>query len=168
MLLPTSSVYCKTERQQSINDFRPSVLENQGAMRLQWSTIVLLAAFLGKYAYNTIVTISQNERQPSVNTLWAGILDNLTGMEHRYTTMNLSTACICKNASDDIASASYSWAPMVRHGSESYTTINFIMLFLNGVLRGQLLQFVLLFSLTNMHAMSYWFDYFPYSCRVNS
>jgi len=83
-MVPTTSPLCpKNERQQSVNDFRPSILENQGAMRPQRSTIVLLAAFLGKYAYDKIVTMSQNERQRSINDLCAGILDNLTGMEHR-------------------------------------------------------------------------------------
>jgi len=41
------------------------------------------------------------------------------------------------------------------------------MLSLNGVLRGHSLQSVLVFNFTNMHAMSYWSDYFPCSCRVN-
>jgi len=51
------------------------------AMRPQRSTIVLSAAFLGKYANDKIVTMSQNERQQRVNDLCAGILDNLTGVE---------------------------------------------------------------------------------------
>jgi len=41
------------------------------------------------------------------------------------------------------------------------------MLFPNGVCRGQSLQSVLLFNFTNMHAMSYWSEYFPCSCRVS-
>jgi len=41
------------------------------------------------------------------------------------------------------------------------------MRFPNGVLCGQSLQSVLVFNFTNMHAMSYWSDYFPCSCRVN-
>jgi len=69
--------------------------------------------------------------------------------------MNLLSAFIGKNESDDIASASYNWAPTVRQGSKCYTAINCIMLFLNGVLRGQSLQFVLVFNFTNMDAMSY-------------
>jgi len=56
---------------------------------------------------------------------------------------------------------------MVRQGSERYTAINCIMLFLNGVFRGQSLQSVLVFDFTNVHAMSYWSDYLPCSCRVN-
>jgi len=83
-MLSTSSSLCpNNERQRSVNDFRPSILENQGAMRPQWSTIVQLAAFVGKYGYNKIVTISQIERQWSVNDLCAGISDILTGMERR-------------------------------------------------------------------------------------
>ena len=129
--------------------------------------MVLSAAFLGKYAKDKIVTMSQNEPQRSVNDLCAGILDNLTGMKSRLTTMILSTACIAKNASDDIASASYNSAPTVHQGSKCYTAMNWIMPFPNGVLRGQSLQSVLVFNFTNMHAMSYWSDYFPCSCRVN-
>jgi len=78
MLSTTSSLYPKNERQWRVNDFRPSIFENQGAMRPRRSTIVLLAAFLGIYAYGKIVTMSQNEHQRSVNDLCAGILDNLT------------------------------------------------------------------------------------------
>jgi len=81
--------------------------------------------------------------------------------------MNLSAAFVGKNGTDDIASTSYNWAPTVRQGSERYTAINCIMLFLNGVLRGQSLQSVLVFNFTNMHAMSYWSDYIPCSSRVN-
>ena len=111
--------------------------------------------------------MSQNEHQRSVNDLCAGILDKLTGMERRLTTMNLSSAFIGKTASYDIASACNIWAPTVRQDSKRYTGINCIMLFLNGVLCGQLLQFVLVFNSTNMHAMSYWSDYCPCSSRVN-
>ena len=167
MLSTTSSLCPKNERQQTVNNFRPSILENQGAMQPQWSTIVLLAAFLGKYAYEKIVTMSQTERQWSINDLCTGILDNRTGMECRYTTMILSTACIGKNASEDIASASYNSAPILRQGSERYTAINCIRPFLNGVLCGQSLQYVLVFNFTNMHALSYWSDYFPCGGRVN-
>jgi len=81
--------------------------------------------------------------------------------------MILSTAFIGKNASDDIASASYNSAPTVHQGSEHYAAINCIMPFPNGVLCGQSLQSVLVFNFTTMHAMSYWSDYFPCSCRVN-
>jgi hypothetical protein len=41
------------------------------------------------------------------------------------------------------------------------------MLFLHGGLRGQSLQSVIVFNITNMHAMSDWPDYFPCSSRVN-
>jgi len=68
--------------------------------------------------------------------------------------MNPSAAFIGKNASVHIASASYNCAPTVRQGSERYTAINCSMLFLNGGLRGQSLQSVLVFNLTNMRAMS--------------
>jgi len=167
MLLTTSSLPPKIERQRSVNDLRPSILENQAAMRLQWSIIILPAAFPGKYAPDKIVTMSQNERQRSLNDCCAGIMDNITGIERRSTTMNLSAAFIGKNASVDIVSASYNCAPTVRQGSERYTAINCSMLFLNGGFRSLSLQSVLVFIITNMHAMSDWSDYYPCSCRVN-
>jgi hypothetical protein len=83
MLLTTSSLCPENERQRSVNDLTPSILESHSDMHLQWSIIVLLAAFLGKYASDKIVTMSQNERQGSGNDCHAGILDNLTGMERR-------------------------------------------------------------------------------------
>jgi hypothetical protein len=76
--------------------------------------IKLLAALLGKNAYDKIVTMSQNEHQQSVNDFWSCILDNLTAMECRLPTVNLSAAFIGKNASDDIASGSYNWVPTQR------------------------------------------------------
>ena len=55
----------------------------------------------------------------------------------------------------------------MRQGSERYTAVNCIMPFLNGVWRSQWLQSVLVFNVTNMHAMPYRSDYFPCRCRVN-
>jgi len=52
-------------------------------------------------------------------------------------------------------------------GSECYTAMNRIVLFLNRVLHGQSLQSVLVSNFTNMHAMSYWSNFFACSCRVN-
>jgi len=106
-MLRTTSFLCReNERQRSVDDSRRSILEIQLAMRLRWSKIVLSAAFLGKYANDNIVTMSQNGRQQSINGLSAGILDNLTGMERRYATMFLSATCVWKTATDDITSAS--------------------------------------------------------------
>jgi hypothetical protein len=164
----TTSLLCpENECQRSINDLRPSILENQWAMRPWWAIIILSAAFLGKYAYDKIVTMSQNARQWNVNDFFPGLFNNLTGMVRRLTPMNLSAAFVGNNASDHIVSASYDWVPTVCQGSECYTAINWNMLFLNGVLRGQSLQSVLVFNFTNMHAMAYWSDYFPCSSRVN-
>ena len=69
--------------------------------------------------------------------------------------MYLSAAFVGKNATNDIASTSFNGAPTVRQGSERYTAINCIMMFLNGVSRGQSLQSVLVFNFTNMHPISY-------------
>jgi hypothetical protein len=109
----------------------------------------------------------QNARRMSVNDLYAGILDNLTGMERIWTTMNLSAPFWGNKDSELIASASYNSAPTVRQGSQRYTAMNCIVLFLNGVLRGQSLESVLVFNFTNLHAMSSWSDYFLCSSRVN-
>jgi hypothetical protein len=66
-MFATTSLLCpKNERQRSVNDFRPCILENATVVRRHWPTIELLASFLGKYAYNIIVTMSRNERQQSV------------------------------------------------------------------------------------------------------
>ena len=167
-MLSTTSLLCpKNERQQSVNHFRPSILEIQGATRPQWCAIVQLAAFLGKYGYDKIGTMFQNDLQRSVNNLCAGIVDNLTWIEHRYTIMVQSTAIIWKNVSDDITSASSNSAPTLRQGSKRYRAIKCIMPFRNGVWRGQSLQSVLVFNFRNMHAMFHWSGYFPWSCSVN-
>jgi len=49
-------------------------------------------------------------------------------------------------------------------GSERYTAMYCIVLFLNQVLPGQSLQSVLVYNFTNMHAMSYRSDFFACSC----
>jgi hypothetical protein len=167
MLLMTSLLCPKNVRQWSINDLRLYILENHGAMHLQWSIIVQQATFLGNYAFDKMVTMSQFVRQWSVNDICAGILDNITGMERKLITMNLLAACIVKNKSVNIASASYNWAPTVCPGSKCYAAIHCSMLFLNGGLCGQSLQSVLVFNITTMHAMLDWSDYFACSCRVD-
>jgi len=156
----------RNEREQSVNDLRPSILHNQRAMQLQWSIMIMSATFLGIFAYDKIVTMSRNQRQPSVSYICAVISDNLTRMERRTHTMNLAAAFIGKNATDDIGSTSYNGVPTVRQGSECYTAINCIMLFLNGVLCGQSLQTIGVFNIANMHAMSDWSDHFRCSFRV--
>jgi len=110
-MISTSSQYSPNERQQSVNDFRPCILENQSAVRHHWLIMGLSAAFLVKPACDKIVTMYQNERQRSINNFWSCILDNLTAIECRIPTISLSAAFNGKNASDDIASASYNWAP---------------------------------------------------------
>ena len=92
----------------------PFILKYQGAVRLSWSIIKQLTTFLGKNAYDEVVTISQNESQRSVHDYWSCILNNLTAMERSKPPMNPSAAPIRKNASDDIASASYTWTPAQR------------------------------------------------------
>jgi hypothetical protein len=110
-MLTTSSQCSPNERQQSVNDFRPCILENQRAVRHHWSIIELSAVFLVTTACDKIVTMYQNERHWSVNNFWSCILDNLTAIERRIPKMRLSAAFKGKHASDDIASASYNWAP---------------------------------------------------------
>jgi len=53
-------------------------------------------------------------------------------------------------------------------GSERYTAMNCIVLFLNQVLCGQSLQSNLVYNFTHMHAMSYRSDFFTCSSRVNN
>jgi hypothetical protein len=66
---------------------------------------------------------------------------------------DVSVAIIGKNSTVKITSTSNNCAPTVRQGCECYTAINCSMLFLNAGLRGQSLQSVLEFNITNMHAM---------------
>ena len=111
-ILSTISSLCpKNERQCSVNDFMPCILQDQRAVALSWSRIEVSTAFLGNNACDKIVTMSQNARQWSVNNLWSCILDNLTAMGRRKPTMNRSAAPMRENASDDIDSTSYNWAP---------------------------------------------------------
>jgi len=86
------------------------MLEYQGAMWLLWFKIGISAAFLGKNAYDKIITMSQNEHQLSVNNLSSCIVDNLMAMKRSKPATNLLAAYIDINASDEIASASYNWA----------------------------------------------------------
>jgi hypothetical protein len=44
--------------------------------------------------------------------------------------------------------------------------MNIIVLFVIQVLCGQCSQSVLVYNVPNMHAMSYRYDFFAYSCRV--
>jgi len=67
MIAITSSLCPNNERQWSENNFRPSILETQGAVRLHLFIIELSASFLAKYAYVNIMIMSQNERERSVN-----------------------------------------------------------------------------------------------------
>jgi len=53
----TSSPSPQNERQCSVNSFRPCILEYQGTMGLLWSIIEPSAAFLGKNAFDNLVTM---------------------------------------------------------------------------------------------------------------
>jgi len=83
ILSTTSSTCQNNECLRCVNDFRPSIWEYPGSMRLLWSLIELSAAFPANNAYDKIVTMSQNERQQRVNNFWSWILDNLMAKEHR-------------------------------------------------------------------------------------
>jgi len=108
----SSSSQCSTnDRQQSVTDFRPCILENQLTVRHIWSIIELSDTLPVKIACNKNISMAQNEHQWRVNDFWYCILDNLTAIEHRIPTMRLSTAFNGINAIDNIASASYNWAP---------------------------------------------------------
>jgi len=114
-MVATTLLLCpENERQRSINNFWPCILEKARVVRRHWHIIELSAAILGNNACSKIVTLSQNERQQRVNDFWSCMLDHLTAMERRKPTMNSLAAFNGKNVSDDIASASYNWAPTQR------------------------------------------------------
>ena len=83
MVATTSLVCPKNERQRSVNNFWPCILEKARVVRRHWLIIELSSAFLGKDASSKIVTWSQNERQQSVNDFSSCMLDNPTAMERR-------------------------------------------------------------------------------------
>jgi hypothetical protein len=83
-MVGTTMLLCHiNERQWSVNDFWPCILENARVLRRHWLIIELSATFLSNNAYNMIVTISQNEHQRRVNDLWSCIWDNQMAMECR-------------------------------------------------------------------------------------
>jgi len=111
------------------------------------------------------------EHQRRVNDFWSCILDSPRAMKRSWSTINQSAARIGNDASDVIASTSYNWAPRERQqfcgSSASYTATNCMAVFLNWVLPGQSFQYVLVYNITNMHAMSHRSDLFACSSRVN-
>jgi len=58
MVVATFLLCPKNERQQSINDFWPCILEIALAVRRRYAIIVLSATFLGKTSCNNIATMS--------------------------------------------------------------------------------------------------------------
>jgi len=55
-MLSTPSYLCpKNERQRSVNDFRPGIIVDQGAVRRYQPIFQLSAAFIGKNAFHDIV-----------------------------------------------------------------------------------------------------------------
>ena len=55
------------ERNRSVNNFRPSISENNGALEHVLFIILQSAASLGKNASDTMVTVSNNYPQWSIN-----------------------------------------------------------------------------------------------------
>jgi len=137
--------------------------------------IKLSAAFLGKNAYDKIITRSQNERQQSVkaaSTIFALAFwiispqGNADNPQWTYQQPSLPKMLVMISR----------LPPKIEHprsinilcgGSKHYTAINYIVLFLNGVLCGQSLQSVLVYNFTTMLAKSYRSDFFPSSSTVN-
>ena len=58
MMVATFLLFPTNERQQSVNDFWPCILEKACAVWRRYTTIALLAAFLGKTLCNNIGTMS--------------------------------------------------------------------------------------------------------------
>jgi hypothetical protein len=163
MLLTKSSLCSKNDRQWSINNFRPPNLDNHGTIQLHWSIIKLSATFWGKNAYNKIVTMSHNECQQSFNDFWGCILYNPTAINTDNPQWIYWQPLMAKM----LVTISHQ-PPRIEHpksvnsvceGSERYTAINCIVLFLNRVLHSQSLQSVLVYNFTNMHEMSHRSDF---------
>jgi len=67
-IVATPSLPCpKNERQWSVNDFWLCMVENSMGVRWHWPINERSAVFLGRNAYNKIVTMSQNECERSIN-----------------------------------------------------------------------------------------------------
>jgi len=58
MAVATFLLRPKNERQQSVNDFWPCILEYAWAVRQRYSIIALSAAYLGKISCKNIATMS--------------------------------------------------------------------------------------------------------------
>jgi len=58
MVVATFLLCPKNERQQSVNEFWPCILEYAWAVQRRYSIIVLSAAFLGKISCDNIATMS--------------------------------------------------------------------------------------------------------------
>lgn len=131
-LIP-SSLCPKKQRTQSVQHFRPRLLDNQWAMWILWFIIKLLAGFLGKNCCHKIKIRFQDECQWSVHDVWSSIYDNLMALELRSQIMIWSAAFITKNASDHIASCSYHsvptrhsqflWALRIPHSNKLYCAV---------------------------------------------
>ena len=76
MLVTISLLPHKNDRQQSVNDFWASILDDQTAMQQRWDKFGLLAAFMGKNGSNNIATVS------SLNALVFN-LPTMHAMSHR-------------------------------------------------------------------------------------
>jgi len=149
-------------------------MANQRALGLNWSINAQSATVLSKYVSVLILTMSQKECQRSVN-----------GASINF---DLASSIIQQQSNADNPKSTYwdsLWAKMlvtISHlaptiersrrvnndsgGVARYTPMNCIVLFLNPVLHSQSLQSVLVYNITNMHAMSYRSDLFVYSCRA--
>jgi len=70
----------------------------------------------------------KTECQLKVNNFWSSILDNLRATERRWRIINSSNTFMGKNATDDIASASYNWAPteFQQDTSNRYLKLGFV------------------------------------------
>jgi len=157
-----SSLGPNNEHQSSFNHFRPCILDNQGAIRIRWSTIKLAAALLVKNAYDKIITMSQNQCQQSVNGA-STMFDRAFGIfqwqwnadKPLWTNQQPLMAKMLVTISHLRPTIEY---PQTVNsfcaGSEWYTAMNCVVMFLSRVLRSQSLQSVLVYNFTNMHAMS--------------
>jgi len=175
MLSTTSYLYPQDEHHWSVNSFRPCIFGNHGVVWPHWTIIIQLAVFLGKKSCNNIVIISENQHPRSVNgasTIFEPASWILYGCwnaanpqsTHRQpVTAKLPVTMLCLPPTIECPQSVNNFCG----GSASCTAIKCIVLFLNCVLHGQALQYVLVYNITNMHAMSHRSDCFACSSRVN-
>jgi len=152
MLSTTSSVCLNNEHQHSVNNSRPCTMHYHGAMWLQSFIIEILAAFLHKNPEDKSVSVSQSEHQHSINKGWLNfplpscIIKrewNADNPQWTYRQQSLAKMLVMISHPPSTVECPLS-INSVCGGSECYTAIDWVVLFLNRVLHGESLRSLLL------------------------